>query len=920
MTTKKGRTKSRGAQKNSKLQPLQRFALFFFQRPRLTAIIALAVFGFGLLSYTRLLTREGFPAINIPYAIAQGTYLANDASKVDSEVTQPLSEYLASQSDIASVNATALGNFYTVVVEYEEGVDSEARTAELSANIDEAGILPDTATLNFDAARFGVTQRGDDAVLSFFSVKNPDSATTELVDPAQAAVEFLQDYAFTTVDEISLISPVESAQNPLTGQTQLSQTRFERYATREADSSETEFYNAIAIGATIKDGADTLEFDDELHAAASAFNARYSEEGYQLAVTAGFAPSIRQQISELQRTLLEGLIAVLLVGSIVIAVRASFITVVSMLMVIFATLGLLELIGYTLNTITLFSLILGLSLIVDDTIIMVEALDLQRRRKNDPDEIVTTATKKVGRAMIAATSTAALSFAPLLFVGGIIGTFVRAIPVTIMSALFISLIVALVFIPFMARFFLINKKHSGKKAEKEIASNFEAKVARFLSAPMLWAEHSRKRITLVGSSALLISFLFIGASGYLATRVQFNIFPPSNDTNSIAVTLTYPAGTTIDQAEVIADEAERRIDAVLGDSLEQVTNNGMATAQQARFTVDLVDYTQRDVSAPDYVDLIKADFEDFDAATVSAATIDAGPPAGAFAVTIASDDNPDGANRLANDIVTFLDTTELTRVSGEVVEIDSVAVDAPDAIQRADAKAFVGVSATFVDTDTSALVTIAQTAVEEEFTPEKVTSYGLDKDAMQFDFGSESQNQDSFRTMIIAFPVLLLVIYVLLALQFRSFLQPLLIFMAIPFSLLGVTLGLYLTNNPFSFFAMLGFFALIGLSIKNTILLTDYANQARRDGMGPVAAAHEALAERFRPLIATSLTAIVSLIPLAVTSPFWQGLAVVLMFGLLSSTFLVVTVFPYYYLGGEALRAFGHKYVGLPVRRALRRR
>lgn len=115
-------------------------------------------------------------------------------------------------------------------------------------------------------------------------------------------------------------------------------------------------------------------------------------------------------------------------------------------------------------------------------------------------------------------------------------------------------------------------------------------------------------------------------------------------------------------------------------------------------------------------------------------------------------------------------------------------------------------------------------------------------------------------------------------------------------------LGLYLTNNPISFFAMLGFFALIGLSIKNTILLTDFANQSRRSGLGPIDSAVAALEERFRPLFATSATAVVALIPLAISSPFWQGLAVVLIFGLLSSTLLVVTVFPYYYLGAEYLR------------------
>jgi len=199
-------------------------------------------------------------------------------------------------------------------------------------------------------------------------------------------------------------------------------------------------------------------------------------------------------------------------------------------------------------------------------------------------------------------------------------------------------------------------------------------------------------------------------------------------------------------------------------------------------------------------------------------------------------------------------------------------------------------------------VTLAQAAIKDNFDESKVQSYGLAKDAIRFNIGQEQENQDSFKSLAVAFPILLVAIYLLLAVQFRSLLQPLLIFMAIPFSLFGITLGLYTTDNPFSFFAMLGFFALVGLSLKNSILLTDYANQLRRSGMPAVEAAVGALHERFRPLIATSLTAVVSLIPLALTSPFWEGLSIVLIGGLISSTFLVVTIFPYYYLGAEYLR------------------
>src|SRR5205085_12210028 len=134
---------------------------------------------------------------------------------------------------------------------------------------------------------------------------------------------------------------------------------------------------------------------------------------------------------------------------------------------------------------------------------------------------------------------------------------------------------------------------------------------------------------------------------------------------------------------------------------------------------------------------------------------------------------------------------------------------------RQDGRQYTQVSADFKDSDTTTLVTLAQDAIKKEYTPQKLASFGLPKNAIGFDLGEEQDNQNSFKTLSMAFPILLLAIYILLAVEFRSLLQPILIFMAIPFSLFGITLGLWLTNNAFSFFSMLGFFALIGLSIKN---------------------------------------------------------------------------------------------------------
>jgi len=504
----------------------------------------------------------------------------------------------------------------------------------------------------------------------------------------------------------------------------------------------------------------------------------------------------------------------------------------------------------------------------------------------------------------AATTTAALSFAPLFFVGGIIGDFVRAVPVTIISALAISLLVALIVIPLLARGTMLRPSQLGTAAHRERAAEIEAKIARGISWPILWARGKRRREIAVGLTAIVVSFGFILGGAALFSKIQFNIFPPAKDSNELSVTIAFPAGTTVRGAEDLTDKALQQVTKTLGSNLDTMVNYGATSASSARFDVSLIDYSKRSVTAKQLVEALKKDFaKNNHGMTLSAQTVDIGGGNNStFEVRINAEGDRAAAMHLADDIAAYLKKTSVTRIDGTPITFSSVSVKGDTTPIRDGGAAYVAVNVAFAGDDTTAQTTRTKAVLDKEFTPERVASYGLPKTALTYNFGQEEENQNSFKSLLLAFPVLLLAIFVVLALQFRSFIQPLLIFMAIPFSVFGVMVGLYITHNAFSFFAMLGFFALIGLSIKNTILLTDYANQARRAGMGYIDAAHEALAERFRPLLATSVTAVVSLIPLAVASPFWQGLAVVLIGGLLSSTFLVIMVFPYYYLGGEFIR------------------
>ncbi|MGI6451356.1 MAG: efflux RND transporter permease subunit [Desulfitobacteriia bacterium] len=139
-------------------------------------------------------------------------------------------------------------------------------------------------------------------------------------------------------------------------------------------------------------------------------------------------------------------------------------------------------------------------------------------------------------------------------------------------------------------------------------------------------------------------------------------------------------------------------------------------------------------------------------------------------------------------------------------------------------------------------------------------------------------------------------IYIILMLKFGSFLQPLIIFAAIPLSFIGVFLGLFLCRQPLSFTALIGSVSLMGLVIKNGILLIEYMNKARERGENLEDSCINALKRRYRPIITSSVTTIFGLVPLALSgSTLFTPMAVALMAGLLASTFLSLVIIPLLY-------------------------
>src|SRR5690606_23951939 len=148
-------------------------------------------------------------------------------------------------------------------------------------------------------------------------------------------------------------------------------------------------------------------------------------------------------------------------------------------------------------------------------------------------------------------------------------------------------------------------------------------------------------------------------------------------------------------------------------------------------------------------------------------------------------------------------------------------------------------------------------------------------------------------------------IYLVLASQFGSFVQPLAIMMALPLALVGVMLGLLAGGSTLNMYSMIGFVMLMGLVVKNAILLVDNANQHRRDGASLVEALLEAGGTRFRPIIMTTLAMIFGMLPLALAihegSDQSASMAHAVIGGLISSTLLTLVVVPVMLTYVEAL-------------------
>lgn len=895
---------------------ITRLAMGAARRWQVTLAFFLVAVLAGGYSYGFGLDREGFPPINTPLSVVTGTYFVDDAERVDVDVTQVLSEAFADVEDVVLVEAQARPSSFGVFVEFDDSIGSDEGTQRLlDVGVEFPPEVRDALTIDYRAVNAAKFVNEYDVLVSV--IGPPDATAADLQAQASGLAEALQ--AESDVEAADVRDLITSSVDPATGQAEERRTRFTRVVVDDSGYQE-----AISVGLVRNDASelDVLEFSDLVDDRLDPENVPL-DAGYSAEITADFAVGVDQQISSLSSNLLTGLIAVAIVSLVLIGWRVAIITAGFMGLVMVGALVGLWTIGFTLNTITLFGLILTLGLLVDDAIVISESLDANRDNPDpspvvgDPADgdvdtsigVIKRAIDRVGSASFAGTLTTVVVFSPMLFVGGILGEFIRPIPTTVIITLLLSFFFSIVFIPTIARAFLLRGSGTPNPVVRA-----EQALARKVGDLAKYPSGNGAKGVVVGVGLALLAVVMIGAGIVTAGGLGFSIFPAGKDAVGMSAAVEFPPGTTIEQAQAKATEIDEIILDVLGDELER-SQYVRGNERVVDTFIDLTPIDSRSTTAPDFVEQIEERLVDLEGARVTVGITENGPPVVEFpfaAQITVTDETVAEGQALAETIRTDLIGREI-ETGGTTVTITDAIVGTDGEVYRIDGQRVLEVRAQYdEDSGISGILNATEEYVEGAFGDAELEAAGLAAGSLQFDFGFESDNQEDFAALGVAGLVALVLMLLLITVQFRSLAQSLLIFLAVPFSFFGVFTALSATDNPLSFLAVVGFIALIGVAVNNTILLVDAANQERRDGARAGDAIASAVTSRFRPLVATTITTIAGLLPLSISDPFWESLGFTLMGGLLSSTFLVLLSFPAFYLALEAVRT--------PVRNAVRRR
>ena len=669
------------------------------------------------------------------------------------------------------------------------------------------------------------------------------------------------------------------------------------------------------------------------------------------------------------------IIAILLVALTLLplGLRAASIVMISIPLSLAIGIILLNIMGYSLNQLSIVGLVVALGLLVDDSIVVVENIERWMREGHSRLDATLKATNQIGMAVLGCTVTLIIAFLPLVFLPEASGEFIRSLPMAVIFCIVASLVVSLTVVPFLSSRVL--KSHEGNPEGNLFMRLLKKLISGSYTRLLDWAIQ-RPKMT------LLIALVIFVASLRLFPVVGFSLFPAS-EKPQFMVNIFSPLQSNLAYTDSVSKLIEsdlrklpevKYVSANVGKGNPRIYYNAIPLNDRTDYG-NLFVQLQDDLGADEKINLIeklRTKYTNYPAATIEVKNFEQGPPVVAPVEVRILGDNVDTLRQIASRVETMLKNTkgtiyvknplknlksdikfDINKEKASMLGIPTVSIDRMIRLVVAgfdlgkmtdkEGKEYAIVVSKphpkhpslevfdnlYVNNVQGTAIPLSQVAsvrlqtspvsishlnknrlvsvssfVEKGFLNNEViaeTEKNLEKIALpagyHFEMGGEVESKNEsfsgFGTIIL---VTIFFFVAVLILEFGTFKSTLIVLSVIPLGIVGALLALWFTGTPLSFVATVGLIALAGIEVKNTILLVDFTNQLRAEGMPMEQAIREAGEVRFLPIILTTLTAIGGLIPIAIsTNPLISPLAIVMIGGLISSTLLSRIVTPVVY-------------------------
>lgn len=773
-----------------------------------------------------------------------------------------------------------------------------------------------------------------------------------------------------------------------------------------------DFASTITLDVVKVPGSDTSQVVRDALAVMEAAreNPELWPHGMDYRVLNSDAEKIQAELADLGSNVLQASLCVFAILFVALTWREALIAGVAIPLTFAGAIFVLWVMGYTLNTMVMIGMILALGLLVDVFILMLEGMHDGLFIQNLPfGQAAIKTVRTYAAPAFAGQLTTILAMAPLMAIAGTMGKFVRLIPISAITCLVLSYLVALLAVVPLSKFLLDKVKTGGES--KTFVDRLTEKVSEmFAQWSLRTTIPNRKvaRLWTLGTIALFVCAIV------LFTKLPFALFPDSEG-RKLSINVELPPAATLVRSQDVANrigtllkdytdpDGQKVFESVVklvGQRSNLVPSSEIKPVNADYFvglSAMFVERKQRSRDSFEYArevqqELSETIVRDYPGAILAVQFERTGGGEDPIQVELYGDDLQtlrelsaqvqqalreipgtmdvrDDLGNLREDFrlvpkrealdfygisqqdlgeqgrYLMIDnevgdfsvgsgeedleirlSTQWPSLQGEVGgpsrldEFATVRFITPDgevlppyALLEPVEEA-VPLSITHRDTQRSVTVLAKVVPGQDYFDSEILTQLAPMLDAMQFDpadpnnpdrwprgytyrFGGDADtSSETFGSAGQMLIVAIFLVFAVLVLQFGSYTQPVIIILTIPFALIGTIFGYLLLDLPFSFPTAIGVISLTGIVVNNAIVMVDTMNERRRNGLDVRHAAAYGASDRLRPILTTSITTIIGLIPLALSDAKWFPLCMAVIFGLMSATLIALLVVPGLYL------------------------